>query len=255
MTDQPPTSGEAISLELETGELSLKQLIGTTDTFSGLLSEISRQMLPAAGVRWFVEHLSMSSPLLVEVRPATSQPEVSPGVLNDLAENVIGGLEQVQASAQRPKYFSDAALEKAKSLAEQTAVAGTHVRIRGGSAGGQPWVNLTTQFVANVDQILGTTTTAIGTVEGRLEAFNVHGTTRYFNVYDDLTGERIRCEFGHRIPVAAIGAAAERRVAVDGEIFYREAGEIVRVKAMSLEVFREEEDLPTADEVKGILNH
>jgi len=72
-------------------------------------------------------------------------------------------------------------------------------------------------------------------------------------VYDALTGERIRCDFAHRIEVSDIGAAAERRVAVHGEIEYRQSGEIVRVIATMLDVFPEEEDLPSPDAVRGIL--
>lgn len=82
---------------------------------------------------------------------------------------------------------------------------------------------MTLQFVANVNVILGEVLYTIGTIEGRLEAFNVHGTVRYFAVYDDLTDTRIRCE-----------------------IFYRNSGDIERIKASSLDVFPDEEDLPTA---------
>jgi hypothetical protein len=109
------------------------------------------------------------------------------------------------------------------------------------------------RLVAHVDSVLGNIVSAIGSVEGRLEGLNVHGSNRYFNVYDDLTGERVQCQFGHRIDVAKIGGAVERRVSVSGEIRYRETGEIVNVIAHSLDVFPQESDLPSADDVYGII--
>jgi hypothetical protein len=96
--------------------------------------------------------------------------------------------------------------------------------------------------------------TSIGTVEGYLEGLNIHGASRYFSVYDDLTGERIQCHFPHRIKPDDIGLAIDKRVAVQGEIRYRETGEIVSVNAFSLDVFPSEDKLSTADEVLGILD-
>jgi hypothetical protein len=257
VADESVTSGEAMSIEIDAPDLSLSLLIETTEMFSVLLREVSHEMLPDAPVRWLVERISMSSPLQLAVRPAASRRVVSPKTLNSLTETIFGGLETVQASPKRPPHFNDIALERAKSLAG-TAAQGRHVRFgrkRGrGSHQRLVEVEVTSQFVANVDLILGDTISAIGTIEGRLEAFNMHGDRRYFIVYDDLTGARIQCDFGTRISVREIGEAAHRRVAVHGEIVYRHSGVIVRVKAQSLDVFPDETELPTADDVRGILN-
>lgn len=140
-------------------------------------------------------------------------------------------------------------MEKAKALVEAASVGGAVVKIGTAKAP----VRVTSKLIANVDSILGTTISSIGTIEGTLEAFSVHGAARYFNVYDALTGERIRCDCGHRIEMAQIGGAAERRVAVHGEIKYRKTGEIVNVLAQSMEMFPTEDELPLADAVRGIL--
>ena len=93
----------------------------------------------------------------------------------------------------------------------------------------------------------------MGTVEGTLEVFNVHGARRQFVIYDELTGQRIECHFGHRIALDQITAGAERRVAVTGEIRSRESGEIVSVIATDIEVFPPDDELPNAADVLGIL--
>ena len=76
-------------------------------------------------------------------------------------------------------------------------------------------------------------------------------TSLQYNLYGPLTDERIECSFGHRIATEDIGRAVEKRVAVHGVITYR-GGEISRVLAESIEVLPEE-DLPSADDVFGIL--
>ena len=95
--------------------------------------------------------------------------------------------------------------------------------------------------------------TDLDAVEGRLESVTVHE-RRSFSVYDLLTGERTECAFGHRIQLADILGAVERRVRVNGAIRYRETGEIVGMVADSLQVLPGDDALPTAHDVFGILS-
>jgi hypothetical protein len=249
MPDSHASRG-VISIELDTEELALGKLISTTETFFDLLREVATAVTPTGDVHWIVQAISMSSPVELAVRPVADD-KVAPDVLDRVSDAIVSGIEVVQKAAQRPPHFSDRALEHARLLAKETTSRSTRVRVRRQAE--KSTVNVTVQLIANVDSILGSSITEIGTVEGRLEAFNVHGNRRYFIVYDALTDERIRCDFAHRIDVREIGAAAERRVAIRGEIEYRQTGEIVRVRAAELEVFPEEDDLPSADSVRGIL--
>lgn len=250
MTDinTPPSPRPVVSVDLDTDELMLGQLIGTTETLFRLLREVAASVVPTGGVRWIVDELSMASPVHLAVRPVGTTAAVSAQSLGNLADVIVGGLATVQNAPQRPAYFTDRTLEIARRLGSDTAV---RLRLSGASQSAPFFV--TSQLVANVDSILGQAVTAIGTIEGTLEAFNVHGANRYFNVYDALTGERVRCDFGHRIEVRDIGMAAVRRVAVHGQIVYRTSGEIVKVIANSLYVFPEEADLPQSEAVRGIL--
>lgn len=250
-TAEPQPRKALVSFELETDELALGRLIDTAEDFFTLVREVATAVIPSGDVHWVVDALSMASPVHLAVRPVSDRPDVTPKALSDLADTIVSGIAAVQGAPQRPAHFSDRALERARRLATETTSKSTRLRFR--SPARQRPITLTPQLVANVDSILGQTVSAIGTVEGRLEAFNVHGTNRYFNVYDALTGERVRCDFAHRIEVTEIGAAAERRVAVHGQIEYRQSGEIVRVTAQSLELFPEEEELPPPEAARGVL--
>jgi hypothetical protein len=226
-------------------DVSLPRLNALTNALMQMLREVEHGVAPGEGVQWIVNTLSKQSPLHLELRPVTSDPAAT-GVTRRLARTVNEGMRTIQERAHRPDHFTDRALEKAKELVQ--VAQSNKARLRIGSS-----LALTGEFVAHVDELLGSTVTSIGTVEGTLEALNVHGTRRVFVVYDALIGTRVLCNFGHRIDAAAIGAAAERRVAVHGEIKYREGGEIVNVTVQSFEVFPSDDELPSADDVRGIL--
>jgi hypothetical protein len=244
-----PRGPAVVRFEVDADELPAQQFLDMAGDFIALLREVDREMAPQARVRWVIDSISKSSPLLVALRPETSSPKATKAVRRSIVSAVNGGIRTVQARAVRPAHFTDRALEKAKALVESASVGGAVVKIGTAKAP----VRVTSKLIANVDTILGATISSIGTIEGPLETLNVHGSNRYFNVYDALTGERIRCDFGNRIEIDQIGAAVERRVAVHGEIKYRENGGIVNVLAQSMEVFPAEDELPSANAVRGIL--
>lgn len=243
-----PVNPPVVEFELDSDEITLSRFLRAAQTFLSFIVEVATDVVGRDGVHWVIEDVSKNSPLHLEVRPVGAREGVKARQLMELTSAISRGIATVQARPERPRHFSDRALENVKELAELGMGEGVR-RVR---IGGRRPTRVTAQLIANVDAILGETITSIGTIEGRLESINVHG-TRVFVVYDSLTGERIPCYFGHRIDVAEVGQAVERRVAVQGEIKYRDNGEIVRVVAHDLSVFPREEELPSADQVRGIL--
>ena len=76
-----------------------------------------------------------------------------------------------------------------------------------------------------VDFILRGGATALGSVEGRLEAINVHG-TRTFTVWDRVTGADVRCTFPKDSSwTARIKSLVECRVLVVGTVHYLRDGQ------------------------------
>ena len=133
------------------------------------------------------------------------------------------GLDQVN---ERPEHFTDVALEKARDLAAE--LGGAFARSASWSDYAEP-VSVTERVSANAKQILAEDIyEVVGTVEGRLEAVNVHSRS-YFNVYDDLTGQRVEaCSVTAasqptRSDLQSVTAWASR-----GTLIYRESGRLVR---------------------------
>lgn len=244
-----PQGPPIVRFEIDTVDLPFQRFLDMGGELIAVLREVEHEVAPDAQMRWIIDTISKASPLAIGLRPVPQRPRTPIYVPRTLVRTVNAGIRDVQRRAERPAHFSNKALEKAKALVETATAGGAIVKI--GTA--KSPVRVDARLIRNVDTILGATVSAIGTVEGTLEAFNVHGNARYFNIYDSLTDEKIRCDFGHRIPVSAIGAAAERRVAVHGEIKYRETGETVNVLAYTMEVFPLEDELPSADAVRGIL--
>ena len=113
---------------------------------------------------------------------------------------------------------------------------------------------LTTRLIANVEQVLGEDERSVGTVEGALEAVNVHGQSSKFNVYDALTGSKVECHFTASVTLDDLRPAIGRRVAVRGLIRSRPDGRPVSIDAEELHVFPAEEELPSPEDVYGILS-
>lgn len=229
----------------------MAQMLRAQSTFLDLLREVSRAVAATVDdpVTWIVQRVSESSIdyALLPVSISVTKP-VPPGKLHEMTEAVPEGFATLGERAERPRYFTDRALELTHTLATVfppdkapstrngtaeaaiTKQAGTHAR----HILDQPYIS------------------DMGTVEGKLEVLNLHG-KRQFVIFDELTGQRIECHFGHRIALDQITAGAERRVAVTGEIRSRESGEILSVIATEIEVFPPDDELPNAADVLGIL--
>jgi hypothetical protein len=245
LDDQDP---EIIRLDLGIEDITLGHLIEAQERFLSLIREVAGGVVGnKEDVRWIVEDVEANS-LDLALRASPARESVPKALMADVVSAVARGLERIEREAYRPPYFSDAALQQAHELARLRGRGVTRIQVKAAVAE----ATVTTRTVANVEEVVGQTITAIGTIEGTLEAVTVHG-DRVFYVYDPLTGHKTRCDFGYRIPAAQVGQAVEHRVAVTGEIRYRENGTLVGIRAEELRVLEDASELPNADDVLGIL--
>jgi hypothetical protein len=237
-----------LRLDLGIEDVTLGRLIEAQERFLGVIREVTRDVVGSpGGVRWLVEDIETNSLDLV-LRPEPARASVAQALMAELVGTIARGIRTLEEEAHRPPHFNDAALGQARDLARLRGRGITKIEVRAADIE----TRVTTRTVANIEDVVGRTITAIGTVEGRLEAINVHG-DRVFYVWDPITRRRIRCDFGHRIPSTEVGRAVERRVAVTGELRYKENGTLIEIRADELTVLEEADQLPTADDVRGIL--
>lgn len=247
--------GPRLHLEIDPDEITLGQLINLESITSRLIREVGAEVARVStdAIKWVVDSVRSGSPIVYELRPTADPEEVPAPALERAVYAITDGLAALaRNNAVRPDFFNDEALERARDLGKALGEHVRAVKLFNGKPN-LPQGEITKLTVANVEAILAEDEyEALGTVEGRLEAVNVHS-RNYFNIYDDLTGARIECRFGSDIPAEVVGAAIGKRVGVYGTLVSRENGRIVRVRVAELEVFPSPDHLPALDDIEGIV--
>lgn len=111
-------------------------------------------------------------------------------------------------------------------------------------------IDLNQALIANVDEIIGGKYQSFGTVEGVLKAIDV-SRQPIFRVYNLLTNKSVKCYFETKL-LDNIKEYLEKRVSVSGIVTSREDGEKIGIKVESIDLFPQEKDLPTIEEMIGI---
>lgn len=240
---QSGSGDQRLRLKLDAPTVLLPKLVSAASVWASLVQEVSKQIRPkAAGtIEWAVEVERGSITL-------AASPQADPDTRQRAIEAIAGGLLRIEERAERPPHFTEQALAQARALAN---LASDDMPIMVVGDGQKP-TRLTSRLVANVDELTGEAPPRIGTIEGHLEAVNVHG-KRSFAVWERLTGTRVECYPGEDITVEELGDALGRRVAVRGRIRASKTGAKRGIYVTQLRVFPSEDELPTADEVRGIL--
>jgi hypothetical protein len=123
-----------------------------------------------------------------------------------------------------------------------------------GSTVGQMWcadVEITSDFVANLDRRLARPLSAIGEITGRLDRVNVHD-TREFYIYPAIHRQAIRCTFGEAM-VEQVRDALKQTVTVSGKMFYLpDAAYPHLVRTSAIEIHPDRGSLPTLLDIKGL---
>lgn len=104
----------------------------------------------------------------------------------------------------------------------------------------------------HVESVLSPDVRTIGTIEGELEGLIIHGTKRFL-LYNRLTGRQVVCYFGNAISWERLRNVFGKRMAVTGEIRSRRSGCRASIDVSSYYVFPPEDELPSAQEVRGLL--
>lgn len=239
-------NGQRRDLEIEVGHgvpVDLRSLVSVSQKFSALIEEVANEYTGVRHpVRWIVEVEAGS--VRLPLRAETAVEQVRPSAACEIGSVIAGGLSQLEESATRPEHFNDKALEQAKALA---ALASDKfpLAVRNGTAG----VQMTRQLSVNAEKVLGTPKETLGTIEGRLEALNVHGTSRDFSVWP-VGGKAVKCVFDDRLDLETdVLPAIQKRVAARGRIKTRPNGE----RSVEVEDLKVLPSPVSADEVRGIL--
>jgi hypothetical protein len=242
----PQHDPQQLTLRIDGPKVTAEQFADAVNAFVDLLDEVSRDVTGSAGaVRWIITLESGSN--LVNATPEAIKKRAR---VAGLGRTISRGVGLVERRAQRPKHFTDWALRRSRDL---SAVAdGQDVRSIQIRAAETTNIMVSEKLAANVNRLLGEDIEEYGTVEGRLQTLSERNRP-HFAVYDPLTDQPVRCNI-QPAQLELAWKAFGRRVAVSGVIRYRKNGQPVSIQAESLYVFPADDQLPTAEDVYGILS-
>jgi len=189
-------------------------------------------------LRWYVSRLHSNGSLTVGFSSKAKKPsrakqphDYSPAI----TDTFMSGLDVLETKGILPPYLSEQGLQKAELLSGLIG--------RNGASGfrfsyAHQSVDVTSKTNENVRHLLPITRVAIGSVEGKLEAINLHHKPRFI-VYHSITKKAVTCEFNEAELLDDIKRCLGKRVVVSGELKKNVNGDTLRVKMDAIRVIGE----------------
>lgn len=243
--DQIPTD-----LTLEIGEnLSPERFMAAARAFFGYVEEVSRVFTPdAQPLRWQVRVREGSA--LLAVAPAPTTP---PEVAHAIYARAERGVRQLIERDIEDSGLPEPALRHLRILSEMTEAGPNRappIPIR-------LWVEKKPiTFEPTIASAIREDSRAdyndYGTIEGRLETIQESYGTLQFYIRDALLRQRVRCYFPEEL-LPDVFDKFRKRVEVSGIIHYRKNGTPISIGAEHIVALPDDSELPTAEDVRGIL--
>lgn len=236
----PDAQNAKVSLYLDRKTVSASDFVRGVRAFIGLIDEVSNYF--GKELRWGVQ-----------VREGSNIVEVLPDVRAELGhlafeclKSIEDGLGTIENRPELPIAFSTTAILRTKRLADVVQSVGGYIQ------GPSRQCRLTSQTSANVDKLLGSPYVAVGSVEGELLLVSDLRGGPQFGIKDELSGRIIHCSFD-KDELDEIATKFHKRISVRGYMKYRNDGSVSGIEVDSYRVLREGSELPSADDVRGIL--
>ncbi len=240
--------GLKIHVDIPPSGLSCRSLAKYLQTIVDFLTHIDRALseTDTASVNWNVRHITMASPLIMELVPVAKRRPKKSAHKRPLpvVGTFIKGLRQIEESAKRPAYFDDDALDLA---AQVVGFRRNQIVSRFSSEEEPQEISPTEHSIANVEAILGRHGRyyyAEMQLEGRLEEVSLHGTLT-FSIYDPITERGTECDFtDDQLPEVIDLLRQRKRVRVTGRVKFNARHVPISVQVARFEALRDAKELP-----------
>ena len=244
------TAAGYVGFSLSGDAVSLSMFTSVADSLAKLLGELETSITGTQLLDWHIEDLRVGSANLA-IKPAALEPgNVELG--NTVISSTLNGLALVEDSPKRPLHFSDAALRCAKSLVSATKYDAGRLAIFGGNgAAAVQQIAVSMRLAAHVDELIGFSTVAIGSLEGTLETMTIHDSIA-FSIYDSITNRRTLCRCSRETLDFAIKHFGER-MSVSGEIKFNVRGEPMSMRVAELRPLGDGL-LPQPEDIRGLFS-
>jgi hypothetical protein len=210
------------------GVVYLPDFLKAGNDLAELLTEVDLSISPnhIPTVDWRLKKLSYSSPAIMLAEPVVK--EEQPDNRITIIDTVLVGIQSLKATSDRPRGFSDKALEKARELAIITSNGIERIDI----ISDDTELEFTWNIADNITTILKPGREIFGSIEGRLETLNSHGGFK-FAIFEPILVRRIRCELMNKDDVGLkkrVIALYEHNVLVTGLLSTNIRGEVQSAK-------------------------
>lgn len=189
-----------------------------------------------------IVRLHMNSPATVVMQPVGSTPApIDIGRFFD-------GLEAIALGGQAPREFNRPVFEAFKDFA---AVVGKGVRSATLEAQGRTIV-IDVAARKRIESVFGPDTSSEGSIDGMLEAINVHGKHNTFVLYPVIGAQRVSCRFDDEF-LPHVRPALGKYVIIEGELKYRWREKFpFEARAKKIEILPDWESQPSFTEILGM---
>ena len=232
--------------EEDSGHLDIKAFLKELGMIQAALAQIDKMVRPndQASVRFLIADLSHSSPVAVGLMPRHQGlgPDYSAEVVSMFSETIRGA-----SSGNIPESLDHSLLEKFMRLGKDNSFTKEEIQVSGEA------FRIDKSFSQNIVKALDRNEECWGSIEGPLEAINVHGKQHHFVIYPEVGPTKIRCTFPEPLHDHVI-ANIEKRLLVSGKMLYRRNASFPHeIIVESFDVLPDDEDLPTFDDLRGIV--
>ena len=158
------------------------------------------------------------------------------------------GLEAIALRGVAPREFDRPVFEALRDFA---GVVGKSVRSATLDMLGRT-IEIDVAAKKRIEAVFGQDTSSEGSIDGMLEAINVHGKSNTFALYPVVGAARITCKFDDMM-LTDVRPALGKYVAIQGELRYRWREKFpFEAKATKIEVLEDWEDQPSFTDILGM---
>jgi hypothetical protein len=228
----------------EGGHVRFEDFVLELNRFRKALNKMG-QHLGGGNLRYRVVALSHRSPAVVELERVESPRRPA---VHETAENkILNAIQIIEDHQVAPEGLPRAVLDELRKFSRPV---GRSLLAVTASANGHS-AHVSQTLAPKIDIILAPEESSLGTVEGKLDAFNVHGEDKsIFWVYPETKAGRIRCVIPKVLEEKALGYV-KQAVRVEGEVFYRSGAKFPhQVTAIDLEPI-DRQDLTRLADLRG----
>ncbi len=240
--DQIPTD---LTIDLD-DDLSPEEFIVAVRNFVGYVDEITKsQQGDESGISWRMKVREGS--VLVGIEPNPSAPPYKLSMIYNKAEQGVSAIARGDIAG---ADLSNKAVNHLKNLSDLVEKhrdgKGVSLWIKRKPVGINPGIAQIIREERKTDYH------DIGTIEGRLEVIQDTAGILKIRVRDLLYPKPIDCVVPDQMIDDVLGSF-RRRVEIEGLIHYRSDGTPISILTQMIDLLPEDADLPSADEVRGIM--